>query len=388
MEAVLSPDTGAPAGPAGLLKPRGASVEIRDLHKSYGGKAAVDGVSLGLAPGEILALLGPSGCGKTTTLNMIAGLIKPDSGDILIEGQSVVAMPPWQRNLGMLFQSYALFPHLTVFGNVAFGLEMRGLARAETKRLVEAALAMVELEAYAERMPRALSGGQQQRVSLARALVYEPRVLLLDEPFGALDKRLRDTMQVELRALCERLGLTTILVTHDQEEALTLADRIAVMRDGVIAQVDTAREIYDRPVSRFVADFLGSSNFVTGRVVSVGDAAVEVEGPGGMRFAGRRGPPSQVGEPAVVAVRCENIDLLPGEVVGEVNTLCGTVEQVVFKGQSFEVFLKTDIGVEIIALQRAHVGAPIPAAGTRMTATFKVDAASIVADDGESDHDS
>ena len=288
----------------------------------------------------------------------------------------------------MLFQSYALFPHLTVFGNVAFGLEMRNLGKAETKRLVEAALATVELQDYAERMPRALSGGQQQRVALARALVYEPRVLLLDEPFGALDKRLRDTMQVELRALCERLGLTTILVTHDQEEALTLADRIAVMRDGVIAQVDTARAIYDRPVSRFVADFLGSSNFVTGRVVSVTETMVEVEGPGRARFAGRRGPPSAVGEPAVVAVRCENIDLAPGEGAGGVNTLCGTVEQVVFKGQSFEVFLKTDMGVEIIALQRAQTGATIPAAGARMTATFEAEAASIVADDGESDHDS
>jgi putative spermidine/putrescine transport system ATP-binding protein len=370
-----------------LVRARGATVEVRDLRKSYAGKPAVDGVSLHLERGEILALLGPSGCGKTTTLGMIAGLVRPDGGDILLDGQPIADMPPWRRNLGMLFQSYALFPHLTVLGNVAFGLEMRRVSAAEIDRRARAALATVELQDYADRMPRQLSGGQQQRVALARALVYEPRVLLLDEPFGALDRRLRDSMQVELRALCERLGLTTILVTHDQEEALTLADRIALMRDARLAQVDTSWAIYDRPRSRFVADFLGTSNFLEGRVVDAGADEVVLDGEGGTRLVARSGPPLSTGERALVAVRAESVELQRTDDGGAVNAVAGTVEQVVFKGQSFEVFLRTPQDSGLVVLQRAHSGVAVPVAGERWTATWSAAAACIVEDDDEEVHD-
>ncbi|MFD2238956.1 ABC transporter ATP-binding protein [Aureimonas populi] len=249
-----------------------AVLEIENVSKIFGALTVLDRCSLSVSEGEILTLLGPSGCGKTTLLRCIAGFAAPDKGRILIDERDTVPMPVNRRPVGVVFQSYALFPHLTVAGNVGYGLRMRGTDRAGIDRRVAAALQIVSLDSLAGRYPAHLSGGQQQRVAVARVLVLEPRILLLDEPFSALDAKLRTSMQMELRELIKRLGMTAIFVTHDQEEALTLSDRIAVMRRGRIEQVDTPQEVYDHPANEYVADFVGASNILDleardGRVV-------------------------------------------------------------------------------------------------------------------------
>jgi len=242
-----------------------ASIEIERVSKSYDGATrAVDGVEMNIAQGEFFSLLGPSGCGKTTTLRMIAGFETPTEGTIRVAGTDITHVPAHRRDMGMVFQNYALFPHRTVAENVAFGLRMRGQDKATIARKVEHALGLVSLKGYGERLPRQLSGGQQQRVALARAIVIEPRVLLCDEPLGALDKKLRQQMQFELKQLQKSLGLTLVFVTHDQEEALAMSDRIAVMNEGRVEQVGTPSDIYDRPRTRFVADFIGDSNLLRG----------------------------------------------------------------------------------------------------------------------------
>jgi putative spermidine/putrescine transport system ATP-binding protein len=242
-----------------------ASVDLTGLVKVFpGGTRAVDGIDLAIPSGEFFSLLGPSGCGKTTTLRMLAGFEAPDAGTIRVAGRDITGLPPEQRDMGMVFQNYALFPHRSVAENVGFGLKMRGVAKPEATRRVRDALDLVRLAGLEDRRPGQLSGGQQQRVALARAIVVNPSVLLCDEPLGALDKKLRQAMQFELKALHARLGLTLVYVTHDQEEALTMSDRIAVMQAGRIAQLGTPRAIYDLPMSRFVADFIGDTNILDG----------------------------------------------------------------------------------------------------------------------------
>ena len=241
-------------------------IRLEELTKAFDGVVAVDGIDLHMPPGEFFTMLGPSGCGKTTTLRMIAGFERPTSGRILLDGSDVARVPPHRRNVNTVFQSYALFPHLDVAGNVAFGLEVPEARRRTSRRAgVGEALELVNLAGFAGRKPAQLSGGQQQRVALARALVLRPRVLLLDEPLGALDARLRKNLQVELKALQSELGITFVFVTHDQEEALTMSDRIAVMNKGSVEQAGTPREVYEEPRTVFVADFLGVSNLLGGR---------------------------------------------------------------------------------------------------------------------------
>ena len=242
------------------------TVELKDVTKTFGDVKAVDRVSLKINRGEFFSLLGPSGCGKTTTLRLLAGFEEPTAGEILINNENVKHKRPYERNVNTVFQSYALFPHLTVAGNIAFGLERKKTRRDQIATLTEEALNLVRLQGMGDRYPRQLSGGQQQRVALARALVLRPDVLLLDEPLGALDLKLRKEMQLELKSLQEKVGITFIYVTHDQEEALTMSDRIAVMEQGHLAQVGTPEEIYEVPKTRFVADFIGVSNFFYGRV--------------------------------------------------------------------------------------------------------------------------
>ena len=248
----------------GGLSIRGASLEARGLSKAFGSGRVVSDVSFRVEGGALLTLLGPSGSGKTTTLRMIAGFEDPDAGQILVADEDITDRPAHRRNIGVVFQQYALFPHLTVAQNVAYPLEMRRVDRAEIRSRVGAALALVRLEGFEARYPRQLSGGQQQRVALARALVFEPPVLLMDEPLGALDKRLRETMQVELRRLQQQLGITTVSVTHDQVEALVMSDLIAVMDGGVLHQLAPPLEVYQRPATQFVADFIGESNLLVG----------------------------------------------------------------------------------------------------------------------------
>ena len=229
---------------------------------------AVDSVSLDIAPGEFLTLLGPSGSGKTTTLMMLAGFEIPSDGEIYVDDTAIAAIPPYKRNIGMVFQNYALFPHMTVGENIAFPLKMRGLSKSEIARMSKEALELVKLPGYEGRYPRQLSGGQQQRIAVARALVFNPRVLLMDEPLGALDKQLRESLQLEIKSLHDQLGVTIVYVTHDQQEALVMSDRIAVMNNGRIEQIGSPVALYDQPQSRFVASFIGESNFLSGRVLS------------------------------------------------------------------------------------------------------------------------
>ncbi len=271
-------------------------VVISDVDKVFGGTRVLKGCTLGLERGEVVSLLGPSGCGKTTLLRCLAGFLVPERGEIRIDGTDVTLVPPNRRRVGLVFQSYALFPHLSVFDNVAYGLTVRRCPRREIAERVREALALVALEGFAERFPAQLSGGQQQRVALARAFILEPEILLLDEPFNALDAKLRGTMQVELRKLVKRLGMTSIFVTHDQTEALTLSDRVAVMRDGIIQQLDHPLALYDTPSSDYVAGFIGTTNFVR-REAREGHVALG----GGLAL------PTAVQGPVQVVLRPENL---------------------------------------------------------------------------------
>jgi spermidine/putrescine ABC transporter ATP-binding subunit len=326
-----------------------AALRLAELTKIFGTSRAVDRVSLSIEPGSIVALLGPSGCGKTTTLRMIAGLLQPNAGEIYLDGEPISRVPVHRRNIGMLFQNYALFPHMTVAQNIAFGLETRGLGKAAIAERVTDALQLVQLTGYDDRMPSQLSGGQQQRVALARAVVVEPALLLLDEPLGALDKSLRQSMQVELRALQRRLGITTVMVTHDQDEALTMADRIVIMRDGQIEQVGAPEEVYQHPLSRFSASFLGAANFFRGRVTGRVGETVTVAVPDGPELSLRTN--RELGPEVTVALRPETISVSPFGVDGErgPNAISAVVEQAVYHGYITHLHMRLANGEPLLA---------------------------------------
>jgi putative spermidine/putrescine transport system ATP-binding protein len=337
-----------------------AAVDLRDVGKAYGSHAAVRGLSLHVASGERVALLGPSGCGKTTTLNMIAGFLEPDAGTISIAGQPMAGVPPHRRDTGMVFQSYALFPHLDVHDNLAFGLVMRRTPRHEIETRVREALALVRLEGLQHRHPKELSGGQQQRVALARALVIKPAVLLLDEPLSNLDAKLRHEMRLEIVEIQQRLGITTIFVTHDQDEALAIADRVAVMNAGVIEQIDTPAGIYHRPRTEFVARFIGEANFLPGRVAEVnGERAVVQTDGGGQVVALREGAPP-VGARVLAMVRPERVRVARTPSGGD-NCLPATVRVLSFLGAVTRCQLAAGTGLLTATL---HDTAEPPAPGT------------------------
>jgi putative spermidine/putrescine transport system ATP-binding protein len=325
---------------------KGATLTLSGLGKRYGEHLAVADISLAIAAGEFVTLLGASGSGKTTTLMMVAGFVEPDAGSIRIGGASVERIPPEQRNLGVVFQSYALFTHMTVAENIAFPLRMRRVARADARDRAGKALEMVGLSGFGARRIEQLSGGQQQRVALARALVFEPPVLLMDEPLGALDRKLREQMQGEIKNLQRSLGRTVLYVTHDQEEAMVMSDRIAIMRNGMIEQFGPPAEIYDRPVSAFVADFLGESNLWTARVVRVEGDAVTLAPPAVNAPTIRarlRGPVPQ--KPLVrLMLRPESISILEDGAAAE-NEIAGTVERVDITGPTVRVFMGTPFGI-------------------------------------------
>jgi len=340
-----------------------SSLHVQRVTRRFGSVAAVDGVDLTVQGGEFLGLLGPSGCGKTTLLRLIAGFLIPDEGSIRTDERDITSLPPHARNLGVVFQNYALFPHMTAAENVGYGLKVRGVPKAEAAKLIRQALERVGLAQAEDKFPAQLSGGMQQRVALARALVIEPAILLLDEPLSALDKNLREEMQVELRRLQQRVGITTVFVTHDQEEAMTLSDRIAVMQAGRIRQLGAPAEVYRRPTSEFVATFLGTTNILAG--VAAGDEAVEIAG---VRF-GLRGEGMPASGALRVAVRPESVRLSehgPG--------LPGTVGDVLFQGHRLIVLFHADAGFELRAFvapgdwalakgQRAFAGWPSADAG-------------------------
>jgi putative spermidine/putrescine transport system ATP-binding protein len=293
------------------VAPAGRTLDVDNLTVRYGAAVAVDGVSLAIEPGEVVALLGPSGCGKTTLLRVIAGFVRQAGGRVLVDGAGIDHLPANQRNVGIVFQNYALFPHMTVTENVAYGLRARGRSGAEVDQRVNRMLDMVQLGGFRERLPRQLSGGQQQRVALARALAVEPSILLLDEPFAALDRNLRLDMQIEVKRLQRQLGLTTILVTHDQDEAMSVADRIAVMNRGTVEQFDTPVAIYDRPQTLFVNGFIGTTNLLPGKVMSlVGDTAtVALDAGATLRLPATHG--IGPGALVLVSVRPEQLVLSP-----------------------------------------------------------------------------
>ena len=319
----------------------GYAVEMRDVVKRFGEVSAVDHVSMQIRDGEFFSMLGPSGCGKTTSLRMIAGFEYPTSGEIFLSGSPIGTTPPFQRNVNTVFQSYALFPHMTVAENVAFGLEMKKVPRIEIGRRVDEALDMVRLAGYGGRRPRQLSGGQQQRVALARALVNHPDVLLLDEPLGALDLKLRKEMQLELKGLQERVGITFIYVTHDQEEALTMSDRIAVMSGGKVLQVGSPTEIYERPNCRFVADFIGESNFVRGRVSAVEPDCVAVSTADGLTLRGQLTQPVRVGDEALISIRPEKARLtLKPPAEGTANVFPVAVDRISYIGSDTRIIVR------------------------------------------------
>ncbi|MBW7965097.1 ABC transporter ATP-binding protein [Bradyrhizobium sp. BR 10261] len=326
----------------------GASIRISRLEKRFGAVSAVDGVDIDIAAGEFIALLGPSGSGKTTILMSVAGFEFPTSGSIHVDSEDLTYVPSNRRNLGMVFQNYTLFPHMSILDNVAFPLKMRGLPTVERHTRAEAALATVRLAGYGHRRPNELSGGQQQRVALARAIVYQPRVLLMDEPLSALDKNLREDMQLEIKRLHAELGITVIFVTHDQSEALTMADRIAVLKDGKIQQIGPARQLYERPTNLFTAGFIGEMNFVDVTVESVGDN-VSVALPWGETW---RLPATAAvdrvaaGEAALLAVRPERLQLGAGS-GGQVITV--TLSDIVYAGAALLLIGRLPDGTEMRA---------------------------------------
>ncbi|HTR86745.1 MAG TPA: ABC transporter ATP-binding protein [Reyranella sp.] len=352
---------------------RGASVSLAGLEKSYERVGAVNGVSLDIRSGEFLTLLGPSGSGKTTTLMMIAGFETPTKGDIAIDGTSVVATPPHKRNIGMVFQNYALFPHLTVAENIGFPLKQRGMRKAERTKLVGEALELVHLPGYGGRYPRQLSGGQQQRVALARAIVFKPRLLLMDEPLGALDKQLRENLQLEMRRLHADLGITFIYVTHDQEEALTMSDRIAVMNEGLVAQVGSPEDLYDRPCNRFVAGFIGESNFMPAVVKGVENDIVVAECQGAVIRATCPSRPAS-GSNVTLTTRPERLrfaDTLNGSAQA-MNRIEVTVTEAVFAGERCRYMLQAADGTSMVLKEPSSAAIRRRAVGERTEIAWSV----------------
>ena len=339
------------------------AIELRGVAKEFRGRgetvAAVRGVDVTIEEGEFFSLLGPSGCGKTTTMRMVAGFEEPTSGSVWLHGADVTSVPPHRRDVNMVFQSYALFPHMSVFDNVAFGLRRKNTPKAEVTTRVTEVLGIVGLDGYARRRPREMSGGQQQRVALARALVNRPRALLLDEPLGALDLKLRQAMQIELKRIQREVGITFVYVTHDQGEALTMSDRIAVMNAGVIEQLASPRDIYEKPATRFVAGFIGTSNLLSGAVASTGNGIAVIEPGDGQRVlvpAGTAGAGTvRPGDVIEVTVRPEKITLSAQPPPSGRSALRGTISEVAYLGTSTSYNVTTSLGAQVVVfLQNAH----------------------------------
>jgi spermidine/putrescine transport system ATP-binding protein len=348
------------------------AVSVREAVKRYGTTTALHGVSLDIADNSFFTLLGPSGCGKTTLLRMIAGFEEVTEGEILLFGKSIAALEPNQRPVNTVFQNYALFPHMSVLDNVAFGLKMKGVDPASRRQRAGQMLELVHLSALSDRMPSQLSGGQQQRVALARALAPEPRVLLLDEPLSALDLKLRQAMRVELKQLQEETGITFLFVTHDQEEALTMSDRVAVMSHGRVQQVGTAREIYETPINRFVAEFIGETNLIEVDVIRVADGRADVVMASGQRLKCSSATASP-GRHAL-SIRPERVTIAPD---GELEA---SVERVVYLGSDLQLLTRLDGGAEFAVRIQNAARTLVPAPGDRIRLKLEEGAARLLVD--------
>ena len=352
-------------------------ITIRRLTKTYGAITALDHVDLDIRAGEFLTLLGPSGSGKTTLLMTLAGFVQPDHGSLRFGDKEVVRLAPHKRDVGMVFQNYALFPHMDVKGNIAFPLRLRGVSHSDSARRVEAALEMVQLSGYGDRKVDQLSGGQRQRVALARALVFEPQIVLMDEPLSALDKTLRESMQIELRNLHNRLGMTTIYVTHDQREALTMSDRIAVINHGRVMQLDVPRTLYDRPANRFVAEFIGESTFLD---VDVSQGQCQCEG----TLIRTEGLPRDEGQ-CVLMLRPERLSILDDAPTADMNVFHGQIGQLVYQGDTFllQVTLSSGRTLAVRAMTSGRNVVNIPSLGAPIRLGLAVQDTILLADPKE-----
>lgn len=325
----------------------GTILQLNNIHKSFGGTAVLNGISLAVQQGEFVTLLGSSGCGKTTTLRIISGLESPDEGSVILEGADVTNAPPNKRNVNTVFQNYALFPHMSVEQNIGYSLKIKRVAKAEIAERVKKMLAVVQLEGYEKRMPAELSGGQKQRVAIARSLINEPKLLLLDEPLGALDLQLRRQMQQELKALQKKLGITFIYITHDQEEALNMSDRIAVMKNGVFQQIGTPAEVYDSPQTAYVARFVGAANIVHGTVTDINGDSVRFANDNGFAWFNARGRTFSVGENVTLAVRSEQAEPIRNFADDDAG-LVGTVKEKSFAGGMLRIAITLLNGEEFV----------------------------------------
>ncbi len=352
------------------------AIELVDVRKAYGDVVAVDGVSLAIAHGEFFSLLGPSGCGKTTTLRIIAGFSTPDAGDVRLGGALATRIPPHRRDVNTVFQQYALFPHMTVQENVGFGLRVRRRARTDIRAAVASALGMVRLHGCEERRPDELSGGQQQRVALARALVNRPSVLLLDEPLAALDLKLRQEMRDELKRLQREVGITFVYVTHDQDEAMALSDRMGVMNEGRVEQVGAGPDVYGRPANRFVADFIGATNFVPVRVLSVdaGVAVTETVAEGAQRLRAQASGDVVPGTGFTLSARPEHIRLAaPTEPAGESNCIAGVIVDTTYLGATVEYRVRAGSGPDLLVVEPSGSGSGRMRPGAEVSVVWSVE---------------
>ncbi len=354
-----------------------ASLSIRSVSKAFGANKVLDDVSAEIGTGAFVTLLGPSGCGKTTLLRIIAGLVEADGGEILMDDTNVTRLEARRRGIGMVFQSHALFPHMTVLENVGFGLRMRGVPRQERDRLASEALALVHLRDFGRRYPQQLSGGQQQRVAIARAVVFKPRVLLMDEPFGALDRKLREALQIELRRMTRELGITTIFVTHDQGEALILSDRIALMQAGRLVQIGTPTEVFRQPQTRFAAEFMGVENFFAAQILG-SDADGTALACGAARLLSRVQAKLPAGGGIAVGIRAEDIAL--SDDAHPVNGTSGEVRDVVYHGNTWTISVSSAMG-EIVCTTQAGAAANPPAnPGETVQLAWRPDAVLVIPD--------
>ncbi|QRM33072.1 ABC transporter ATP-binding protein [Microvirga sp. VF16] len=361
---------------------KGAELQLTQVTKLYGTSAAVDNLDLHVAPGKFVTLLGASGSGKTTTLMMLAGFTYPSTGTIKIGGTEVTNRPPSKRNLGVVFQNYSLFPHMTVAQNLAFPLEMRGRSKSEIATLVSRTLELVHLGAMADRYPRQLSGGQQQRVALARAIIFEPQALLMDEPLGALDKNLREHMQMEIKRLHASLGATIIFVTHDQEEALTMSDEIAVMQNGRIAQKADPKSIYERPDSSFVASFIGQSNFLPGIVEQAAGPVSSIRLKNGEAVRCHARHDMKAGDRALAVLRPERVSIATdgGRLING-NGIVGRVSDVLYLGHTIKLAIKLSDGTEVMTQSGAAVFTKLPEVNDEVAVSWGIDPLWCVRDD-------
>ena len=354
-------------------------VSFTKVDKTYDGVTyVIRDLSFDIENGEFLSLLGPSGSGKTTTLMMLAGFEAPSGGEIRLAGERLNEQPPHRRGIGMVFQNYALFPHLTVAENIAFPLSVRRVPRAEIQERVRRALDMIELPNVARRKPAQLSGGQQQRVALARALVFEPRMVLMDEPLGALDKRLRETMQYEIKRLHHRLGITVAYVTHDQSEALTMSDRVAVFLDGTIQQLATPDSLYEDPANAFVADFIGENNGLSGKVSSIDGNFAALELAGGTRIVGKAGAGVRAGDAGMLALRPERVVLSPNG-APNMNRIAGTIKDITYCGDHRRVQILTGGARKFIIKVPNTQGQRLPPNGETVTVGWRYEDCKILA---------